>query len=469
MTSAGIVLIVLTALAFSAAGVVYARRRRPTLDEFITARNSLGVGAAAATLVASGMGAWILFSPAEAAVVGGVSAMIGYGLGSAGALLIFVAVGVRLRRLVSQGHTLTEYVLGRLGKPMYAVVLLTMVFYMAVYLAAELTGIALAAQMTYGVPLIVTASVIGVGTLAYTATGGLPASVFTDRIQTWLIIPLLSVVFVAAIALTADSRPFATLADTAPELLSLGNRGGIEYGLTLVIAIIGAELFNQGNWQRVYAAESSRTAARAFLVAGVVVMLIVLAMGVFGLLAVAAGAAETPSVAMFTFLLQALPPWVVVVTMVLAVALVMSSMDSLLNGLASLFAVDVTRITGGEADARALRWARWITVALAAAAIAVATRGLSVLYLFLVADLVCVAAAFPTVYGLYSRRLSGWTAVGATLVGAIAGATQFPPPDFSRGSLLHAFVVALAVPAIVCSALGPFTRPAADPLPDVGD
>jgi len=375
--------------------------------------------------------------------------MLGYGLGSAGALAIFVAVGVRLRRVNPNGRTLPEYVLLRLGKPMYAVVMLTMVFYMAVYLAAELTGIALAAQMTYGVPLAVTASVIGLGTVAYTATGGLPASVFTDRVQTWLIIPLLSVVFCAAMALSADSRPFATLAQTAPELLSFGNRGGIEYGLTLVIAIVGAELFNQANWQRVYAADSAKTAARAFLLAGGAVLLIVVAMGVFGLLAVAHGAADVPSVAMFTYVLQALPGWVVLLTMVLAVALVMSSMDSLLNGIASLFTVDVAKLTSKTSDARALRPARWITFALAVGAIAVATKGVSVLYLFLLADLVCVAAAFPVVYCLYSSRPGGRGAVVSTAVGLVAGAALFPPPDFSRGNLLHAFVVALAAPALV--------------------
>ncbi len=449
MASAGIALMVLTAVAFTVAGLAYARRRRPTLDEFVTARNTLGPGAAAATLVASGMGGWILFSPAEAAVVGGLPAMVGYGLGSAGALAIFVAVGVRLRRVMPNGSTLPEYVLLRLGKPMYAVVMLTMVFYMAVYLSAELTGIALAAQMTYGVPLALTASVVGLGTVAYTVTGGLPASVFTDRLQTWLIIPLLSVVFCAAMALSADARPFAGLAQAAPELLSFGNRGGIEYGLTLVIAIVGAELFNQANWQRVYAADSAKTAARAFLLAGGVVLLIVLAMGVFGLLAVAHGSADVPSVAMFTYLLQALPGWVVLLTMVLAVALVMSSMDSLLNGIASLFMVDVAKLSGDASDAGSLRRARWVTLGLAAAAIAVATRGVSVLYLFLVADLACVAAAFPLVYCLYSPRLGGRGAVVSTAVGLAAGAALFPPPDFSRGNLLHAFAVGLAAPAAV--------------------
>jgi Na+/proline symporter len=453
MASAGIALMALTAVAFTVAGLVYARRRRPTVDEFVTARNSLRPGAAAATLVASGMGGWILFSPAEAAVVGGLPAMVGYGLGSAGALAIFVAVGVRLRRVMPHGRTLPEYVLGRLGKPMYAVVMLTMVFYMAVYLAAELTGIALAAQMTYGVPLAVTASVVAMGTVAYTTAGGLPASVFTDRLQTWLIIPLLSVVFCVAMALSADSRPFSTLAEVAPDLLSFGNRGGMEYGLTLVIAIIGAEVFNQANWQRVYAADSTRTAARAFLLAGGVVLVIVLAMGVFGLLAVAHGAADVPSVAMFTYLLQALPAWVALLTMVLAVTLVMSSMDSLLNGIASLFTVDIAKLAGDAPPGRALRPARWITCGLAVGAAVVATKGVSVLYLFLVADLACVAAAFPVVYCLYSRRLTGWMAVSSTLVGLGAGAALFPPPDFSRGSLLGSFAVALGASSALTVAL----------------
>jgi Na+(H+)/acetate symporter ActP len=87
-------------------------------------------------------------------------------------------------------------------------------------------------------------------------------------------------------------------------------------------------------------------------------------------------------------------------------------------------------------------------------AMLVATQGYSVLYLFLVADLVCAAAVFPTYYGLFARRFSGTAAMIATLVGIIAGAFYFPDPTFSRGSLFQSFLIAFTVPALLSLLLG---------------
>ena len=465
MEATGLVIILLTAAVFSAAGVVYARRVGTTLETFVVARNTLGLTAAAATLIASGMGAWILFSPAEATVSAGILGLIGYALGSGSAMLIFMWVGVRLRRLMPQGHALTEYVLHRFGAPMYVFVLVVMVFYMGVYLAAELSGMAMAAHMVFNVPLAATAGVIGLGTLAYTAIGGFPASVFTDRLQSWVILPLLAVVFVASIAyMGGPSSVMEHAAATAPQVLDLTSGYGFGYAVTLIIAIIAAELFNQVNWQRVYAPRDERTLKASFLVAGVVVAVVVLVAGLFGILAAGHGEIDQPSVALFQFLLHATPNWLLVTAMVLAVTLVMSSMDSLLNGLASLFTVDLVRVFPRADKGRLLAVARWFTVLLAALAVLVATRGWSVLYLFLVADLVCAAAVVPTYIGLFARRISGRAALAISVAGLVAGAAFFPGPAFSgaslltqvfegfafgSGNLLKAFVAAAAVPAVL--------------------
>ena len=54
----------------------------------VAARGTIGVPTTAATLVASGMGSWILFSPAEAATRGGLPSILGYALGAAAPLLV---------------------------------------------------------------------------------------------------------------------------------------------------------------------------------------------------------------------------------------------------------------------------------------------------------------------------------------------------------------------------------------------
>jgi len=201
------VFLLITAVVFAGIGVVYARGRVGSLEDYITARGSIGVLAAAVTLVASGMGAWILFSPAEAATRGGLPTVVGYALGAAAPLVAFIPLGNRLRQLIPEGHTLTEYVWHRYGWGMYVFTLLVMLFYMFIYLAAEVTGMALIAHLVAGVPLWVTAVIVLAATLAYTTYGGLRASIFTDGVQAILMLPLLVALWWVFTPWVAPNRP----------------------------------------------------------------------------------------------------------------------------------------------------------------------------------------------------------------------------------------------------------------------
>ena len=163
-------------------GILYVRRRRLSVEEYIVNGNTAGTGVAAATVVASVAGAWILFSPAETGTSAGIVALIGYSLGQAAPLVAFAIIGPRMRRLMPQGHSLTEYAWHRFGPAMYLFVLGVMLFYMFIFLSAELTGIAEAVKLVADIPLVWTAIIVAVGTIAYTSYGGIRASIFTDSV-----------------------------------------------------------------------------------------------------------------------------------------------------------------------------------------------------------------------------------------------------------------------------------------------
>lgn len=444
-------LLVLLAAAFAAVGVLYARRHRSTLEDYIAARGTVGLLSAIVTLVASGMGGWILFSPAEVATRGGLAAIIGYSLGAAAPLIAFMPLGRRLRELMPEGHTLTEYVWHRYGWGMYVFTLLVMVFYMFIYLAAEVTGMAFIVQLVAGdIPLWLTAAVVLIATLAYTAYGGLRASIFTDGIQALIILPFLVALLIVGAAVLGGTQPsIAGLSERAPQLLQWAYPSGLETGVTLIIAVLVANLFHQGYWQRVYAVRDLQTLRAAFVIAALISMPIILAMGLFGLAAVGLGRADTPSVALFSVLLPAMPTWLGGGLVLLGLALVMSSADTLFNGIASIVAVDLHRALPRTSVSRLLQASRLTTVLLALPVLWIASQGYGVLYLFLIADLVCAAAVFPVFYGLYSERYTGQIAICSTVAGLIAGGLLFPNPGFTRGNLLGAFVVAALIPVVV--------------------
>ncbi len=107
-------------LLFMLVGLLHGRRFSRTVEDFISARGSAGLPLASASMVATALGVWILFSPGETGTFGGVVALVGYSLGSAAPLLVFIPLGRRMRQLMPEGHSLTEYVWYRFGRGMYA-------------------------------------------------------------------------------------------------------------------------------------------------------------------------------------------------------------------------------------------------------------------------------------------------------------------------------------------------------------
>jgi MFS family permease len=87
----------------------------------------------------------------------------------------------------------------------------------------------------------------------------------------------------------------------------------------------------------------------------------------------------------------------------------------------------------------------------------IASNGYSVLYLFLIADLVCAATVFPVFYGLFSPRVGQKTILISSIAGIIVGALFFPNSDYEgwiaipyAGRFLVSFGTAVGVSAVVC-------------------
>ena len=432
-TTLAIPIAVVIAVVFVIAGIMYTRGRRGGVEDYLVARNSAGSALATATLVASVAGAWILFSPAEAGTWAGITALIGYGIGQAAPLAAFVWIGPRMRSVMPEGHSLTEYVWHRYGAAMYVFTLGVIVFYMFIFLSAELTGISLALDLLADVPLLATAAIVGLLTVGYTAYGGIRASIFTDGIQFSLVIPLLLITFVAlVVSVDGFGAVFDPVRETAPQLLSFTHGPGIDFGITLIIAILAANMFHQGFWQRVYTSKDDRALRQGFGAAGAVVIPLIIIAGLAGIMAVGKGLVDDPSVApvaMFSLIVAVLPTWAVVVVLVLALVLVMSSLDTLLNGIASAVTSDLARFKPDLKGSSVLGSSRALTVVLIVPAILIASQGYSVLYLFLLADMVCAAALFPVFWGLYSTRFTGGGALAASAAGLAAGALFFPTPE----------------------------------------
>ena len=205
-TGVGIATMVLVCAAFMYLGITYVGRQRQSVEEYTVSRNHAPVNVGVATLVASMFGTWVLLSPGETGANFGIIALVGYAVGIAGIPVLYMFVGPRLRELMPNGHSVTEYVKHRFGTAPFVAIAVTIIFIMGIFITAEMTAITTAVHILTGSPAWATAIAVGLVVVVYTAYGGLRASIYTDRIQFWVLMPVLLLLVIVAGALVGGTR-----------------------------------------------------------------------------------------------------------------------------------------------------------------------------------------------------------------------------------------------------------------------
>jgi Na+/proline symporter len=185
-----------------------------------------------------------------------------------------------------------------------------------------------------------------------------------------------------------------------------------------------------------------------FLLGGLLVAPFIFLMGLFGLAFVGLAPQGDSSIALFSVIMPHAPAWFVIALIPLGLSLVMSTADTAISAVSSIIAVDMRRLMPNASSMTMKRLARWLVLLMAIPVMIVASQGYSVLYLFLLADLLCSAAAFPVFYGLFSRKHDGLTATVATISGLAAGLFYFPAPGDKPSFLLESFLLAAVVPVV---------------------
>lgn len=409
--------------------IVYKKfsKSKLSFENYIIDRNNIDTSNSVNTLTSSVLGAWILFSPAEAGTWSGINGIFGYSIGQALPFLAFVFIGPKLRSLFPKGFSVTEFVNFRYGNFANIIVGIISVFYMVVFLCAELTGISSAANLISNIPTWFTALVIGLSVATYVSFAGIKASILTDKYQFRFIFPL---ILAAVLMVFLDIDLSKVFTEQENNLLSLSNLTGAKFGLTLIIAVFSANMFHQGLWQRIYSVKNSKSLITSFTITSIIVIPVIFIFGFIGIIAAGVNTAENPSIALFDTILKYSSEWTIFAFLLLAILLVSSSLDTLFNSVSSIVGTDLMKIIPHKENY--VKLAMKITPYICLIpAIFVVTQGYSVLYLFLIADMVCAAILFPVFFGLYTSNFNGRDSVISMIIGLFVGSVLFAKPDMS--------------------------------------
>ena len=426
-------LILIISIIFVIVGIVYSKKYRG-INNYLVANRSIGIFSLTSSFVASALGTWILFGPASAATWGGIGAVIGYSLGTAFPLFMLVYIGKKFRKTYSKCKTLIEVVRIRFGSNLFKLILFLSIFYMTIFLIAEVTAVSLLINYISGTDLWVTSLIVVLCSLIYTLYGGLRASIFTDNIQFIIFGILLLVGFSYLISLNSNEFNFEYIKLNKPELLSKNYLPNFTAGLTFFIAVAATNLFHQGNWQRVYAAKNNYVLKRSLIISFMIIIPIVFLMGFTGLVAASKNSSVFPDLAFFSLVLKENSITISFIILLLAISLTVSSIDTIINAISSLIIVDGNKVL--KIKGNYLKYSKYFIVFISLIAFIIASYGLSILYLFLLADLLCCAAVLTIFYSLYNKIITEKSAYISIIIGLFIGLLLFPSPDFSKSILI---------------------------------
>ena len=437
--SSSLILVTIISLIFVILGIYHSKKYQG-LNNYLIADRNVGLFSLTMSLTASALGAWILFGPASASTWGGVGAIIGYSLGTAFPMFFLIFLGKKIRKEFPKGSSLIEFMRKKFGKSLFKLILLMTIFYMFIFLCAEVTAVAVLINYISGTDLWMTALIVLLSTLAYTLYGGLKASMFTDNIQMIVIGILLLISFIYIYSFTGSQFSFEFIRENNPHLLSSSYVPGYTAGLTFFIAVAATNLFHQGNWQRVYAAKNFDTLKKSLIISFFIIIPIVFYMGFTGMVAFSIEPNIRPDLGFFSLLLKEQTILLSLFIVILGLSLTISTVDTLINAISSLIVVDGKATFNLRKKTNYLKLSKILILFLSIISFIIASRGFDILYLFLLADLFCCAFVLTVFYSFYKKNITEKIAYTSIVAGLAGGFLIFPIPDFSK-SLLFGIII----------------------------
>ena len=159
-------------------------------------------------------------------------------------------------------------------------------------------------------------------------------------------------------------------------------------------------------------------------------------MGFTGLVAISSDPKVIPDLGFFSLLLKEQTEFLSLVIVTLGLALTISTVDTLVNAISSLVVVDGKATFNLNKKTNYLLFSKYLMVLLSIIAFVIASKGFSILYLFLLADLLCCAFVITVFYSFYDKSINEKTAFISIIIGLIGGLLLFPAPDFSKSLLV---------------------------------
>jgi len=285
--------------------------------------------------------------------------------------------------------------------------------------------------------LWITSAITLVICLLYVLRGGFKLSIITDKYQFSFIIIIILVTFFFIMKSTNFSSLDIIKLNT-PNLIDKNYLPNYTSGLTFFIAVAATNLFHQGNWQRVFSANNDKRLKSSLIISFLMIFGIVFWMGYSGLISISLDPTITPDLAFFNLVFKNENKVFVAAILILALSLTLSTIDTLINSISSLIILNGKEINKNLKGKDIKKKSNFTIILLSFFVFLFASKGYSILYLFLFADLLCCSAVVIIFFGFFKKKINSKLAFKTIILALISGLLFFPSQDMTSSILVGA-------------------------------
>ena len=201
-----------------------------------------------------------------------------------------------------------------------------------------------------------------------------------------------------------------------------------------------------------YAAKNNKTLRKSLIASGLIIIPIVFSMGYAGLISKSLNTNVSPDLSFFSLLLFNQNEFLAFLVIVLGLSLTISTVDTLINSISSSIIVD-GKFFHKLTASKSLNYSKYLIVIMSLVVFFISSRGYSVLYLFLLADLLCCSFVLTVFYSFYNKSMKLKSMYISVIIGLIFGILFFPSMDFSKSILVGILLPIEAFPDFIANSL----------------
>ena len=406
-------------------GIAIFFSRQDSIEEYFLNKKKTGLWMMTFSNVASLVGAGAVVSVVAEGYNSGISYGIILPLGFIFGPILLAIFGYKIKEFSAKHdiYTIVEFFEKRFDRKNKILVGFLQIILLLFWIGIQAVAFASLASVLIGFDYIFALILASVITILYTAIGGLKVDIISDFIQFWIIFIMFIVIFVIGLG---NVGGFENLFSSLPQgHLDVFSFGGI--GFFISATLFSGFLFIAGtqNWQRIISAKNKEVARKSFLLSIpflIIISIFTLFMGLFSSVLLEGINKNT---AIFSLMQNILPTALYGIGLASILAVIMSSIDSLLIGGSTIISREIfkKRYVG---DKEKLLFARLLTGIFGVVGFLVALIFPDIVNLSILQGTMALIFPAAIIAGLYSKRVSSNASFYSILIPFVLLVILFP-------------------------------------------